>query len=351
MECLFLLCLQGALSSERAVMEHQMEVLTTGIKEARLQYRRVTPLRYQNNTNLIRRVQSLSKVAASPRTAKREALPKEQVDSRVSNDSSSSPRSLVSAQSKESLGESPIQSHKGSPSNSISSGLSYSSFSLSRSFHHRDSSLSSVSSLSLSARRLSTSNMEEDWETIPELPESPRSTVSSNSSPFPPPRKTFSPQYTKQQSSPASVRYRKHQPLYPGNRNSLPESVLNHVIRDDLTDSLNGADSLSQLSTCTDDGSPRTGSTLVLRRSSLTGQIEHFFRKSRPLVKRNCSFNASLEKIGPPVLGPLSCSFGNIRDASQAERNTHRHHSRKPGYSSRMHKRGPVILPGIETTV
>ena len=77
--------------------------------------------------------------------------------------------------------------------------------------------------------------------------------------------------------------------------NSLPDSVMNSVIVEDKVDSQSFTDSLSQISTCTDDGSPKpTGSTIIVRRSSLTGQLEHI-RKPRTVatVKRNSSFDVS----------------------------------------------------------
>lgn len=80
---------------------------------------------------------------------------------------------------------------------------------------------------------------------------------------------------------------------------SLPDSVMNSVIAED---SLSFTDSLSQISTCTDDGSPKpTGSTIIVRRSSLTGQLEHI-RKPRSVatVKRNSSFDVSKDYYTQP---------------------------------------------------
>ena len=76
---------------------------------------------------------------------------------------------------------------------------------------------------------------------------------------------------------------------------SLADSVMNSVIAEDKVDSQSFTDSLSQISTCTDDGSPKaSGSTIIIRRSSLTGQLEHI-RKPRAVatVKRNSSFDIS----------------------------------------------------------
>ena len=69
------------------------------------------------------------------------------------------------------------------------------------------------------------------------------------------------------------------------NKHSLSESVINSSIPEDEVDYASVTDSLSQLSTCTDEGSPKSGSTIITRRSSLTGQIEHY-RKPR-LFKKN----------------------------------------------------------------
>lgn len=77
--------------------------------------------------------------------------------------------------------------------------------------------------------------------------------------------------------------------------NSLPDSVMNSVIVEDKVDTHSFTDSLSQISTCTEEGSPKpTGSTIIVRRSSLTGQLEHV-RKPRLVatVKRNSSFDVS----------------------------------------------------------
>lgn len=80
-------------------------------------------------------------------------------------------------------------------------------------------------------------------------------------------------------------------------RNST-DNVMNSVIAEDKADVQSFAsDSLSQLSTCTDDGSPKAvGSMVIIRRSSLTGQLEHV-RKPRSVaaVKRNSSFDVSKE--------------------------------------------------------
>ena len=80
-------------------------------------------------------------------------------------------------------------------------------------------------------------------------------------------------------------------------QNFLTDSMMNNVIVEHKVDSQSFTDSLSQLSTCTDSGSPKaTSSTLIVRRSSLTGQLEHV-QKPRlvAVVKRNSSFDVSKE--------------------------------------------------------
>ena len=130
-------------------------------------------------------------------------------------------------------------------------------------------------------------------------------------------------------------------------RNSLPESVMNTVIPEDQVDNSSISDSLSQLSTCTDEGSPQnSGSTVIVRRSSLTGQIEHY-RRPRPLNKKNsasmdlCEKPAS-EKADQTGQARLNSATGTKEEFKVLNR----------GYKSkRKSKRMSVILPSIETTV
>ena len=77
-------------------------------------------------------------------------------------------------------------------------------------------------------------------------------------------------------------------------RNSHSDNnVMNTTIPEGEVDSSSITDSLSQLSTCTDEGSPKNGgSTIVVRRSSLTGQIEHY-RKPRLMKKSSSSSSSS----------------------------------------------------------
>ena len=85
----------------------------------------------------------------------------------------------------------------------------------------------------------------------------------------------------------------------------MPDSVMNSVIVEDKADSQSFTDSLSQISTCTDDGSPKPmGSTIIVRRSSLTGQLEHIRRpRAVATVKRNSSFDVSKDYSTQPGVG------------------------------------------------
>ena len=80
-------------------------------------------------------------------------------------------------------------------------------------------------------------------------------------------------------------------------QNSLTDSIMNNIIVEQNVDGQSMTDSLSQLSTCTDSGSPKgTASTVIVRRSSLTGQLEHVQKPRRvAVVKRNSSFDVSKE--------------------------------------------------------
>ena len=91
--------------------------------------------------------------------------------------------------------------------------------------------------------------------------------------------------------------HHQHPAIRVTQRTSLSDNVINSVIVEDKVDNQSFTDSLSQLSTCTDDGSPKTaGSTIIIRRSSLTGQLEHVRKpRSASAVKRNSSFDVSKE--------------------------------------------------------
>ncbi len=125
-------------------------------------------------------------------------------------------------------------------------------------------------------------------------------------------------------------------------RNSLPESVMmSTTIPEDEVDGACYGDNLSQLSLCTDGGSPKGGSTLLVRRSSLTGQLEHY-RKPRLLVKTNPNSKDS-------VIKRPKQNAGSVCDVREAP-------SREPDFRSlrkktSRRKRISIILPGIETTV
>ena len=132
--------------------------------------------------------------------------------------------------------------------------------------------------------------------------------------------------------------------------NSLPDSVMNSVIVEDKVDNQSFTDSLSQLSTCTDDGSPKTaGSTIIVRRSSLTGQLEHI-RKPRSVatVKRNSSFDISKDHSSQSSLArPRASSvYGLNNQTLPKEFKVLNRGVRK------SRRRKPIILnTSVETTV
>lgn len=125
-------------------------------------------------------------------------------------------------------------------------------------------------------------------------------------------------------------------PYSVSHRNSLPESVMNKIIE---ADTASISDTLSQASSSqTEEGSPKSmGSTVIVRRSSLTGQMEHI-RRPR---KRN-SLNGATETTVTKEKRPISTSVFNLTGSEYRVLNTGYKHNR----------RSRVILPNsIETTV
>lgn len=337
-----LLNLQGVLSTERQKMEQQMETLTNGIMEARAQCSRRRALCSQNSSTSLRRVSS----SVTPSvTSRRTSQAREETDGATIDDGSSS-RSSTS-ESRESLKESPVLGgHKSSFSDSINSTHSAPS-----KLYHRER----VSAL----QREDSDVFVNNWlasTTIPELPESPGPV---RNSPLSEKRNhiTSSPKRFIFQSSP-NLRDNRRDVcqiprdvclIQPSFKSSPKRTFVPETIRSQDNLDSTSYDSLSQVSNCTDDGSPRLGSTVILRRSSLTGQLEHFRNPKAALLKRNSSFTTPTEKnlLAMTGVGPLSCSFGSLNEASRGERKN----------SSGKSKRGmgkkqqSVILPGIETTV
>lgn len=160
------------------------------------------------------------------------------------------------------------------------------------------------------------------------------------------------------------------------NKQSLSEGVIKSSIPEDEVDHASVTDSLSQLSTCTDEGSPKSsGSTIVTRRSSLTGQIEHY-RKPRLLkknsqspkellTKKNSEGKELLVKKNSCPLEPLAQTKLEVNDSNEAkgQRSTSPSLAKpspsgvgfkvlnKGRRSRRYAHRVCAVLPGIETTV
>ena len=129
----------------------------------------------------------------------------------------------------------------------------------------------------------------------------------------------------------------------PSHRNSLPESVMNKIIEDEVdfvsvSDSLSQA-SLSQLSSYNEECSPKShGSTVIVRRSSLTGQVEHI-RRPR---KRN-SFNERTDSSLTKDSSPKSSSVVNLTGGDYRVLNT--------GYKKNRRSSKIILGTSIETTV
>ena len=391
---------QNDLSNERTKMEQQMDDLINGIREARQQchnqrrrrssgriltpgsLRRMSSAGVVSNNNVESR---LAKQPVSPESPK--SIGHDVPDTPRLTDNISNSIISTSVTSQESIEDSPVFAHKGSLSDSLNSSISTRSLPAYRSKRSQSTSSSvkdRVSSDSFSEYSRSLSLSQDEWfhsSVIPELPETPRlsspgetpvlqtkhnqSTPALNYQSSTAPRsksgyKTSTPNRSMpvhmMTSSPdiskkgiVKQEHYSYHSLTRSQRNSLPDGVMNSVILEDQVDTNSCYDSLSQLSSCTDEGSPKSrGSTLILRRSSLTGQLEHI-RRPRLLVKRNSSFGTSSDK--QRLLEHPRCeSSYSIHDSSNGQgfkvltRGYRRSAKRKP-------KKSHVILPSVETTV
>lgn len=145
-------------------------------------------------------------------------------------------------------------------------------------------------------------------------------------------------------------------------RNCLSERVINSSIPEDEVDNASIADSLSQLSTCTDEGSPKNnGSTIITRRSSLTGQIEHY-RKPRLLTKKNSQPKELLTKKSSLPMDVMIKTSSQRNGETSTKKDLNlllKTPASSAGFkvlnkgrkSRRYSRRTSVILPSIETTV
>lgn len=115
---------------------------------------------------------------------------------------------------------------------------------------------------------------------------------------------------------------------------TLPSRVVSTSIPEYQVGCANCNDNLSQLSAYTDEGSPKQGNSFIIRRSSLTGQLEHF-RKPR----------YNIEKMGTTETKSAQCrpQWGTgFRVLNKGIRKSKKRKSTKLDQ---------VILPGVETTV
>ena len=357
-QCFFFLS-QGMLTSERVTMEKQMDELTTGITEARIQCHNQCRQRWIAANSGMRRGRS-STYSASVKERKASKTPSPPTSNRNQSNSSG----LLSPDSITSNPEFFAKSHK-------SVGITDSGYgSLNRKSKSAELRTRSTS-LTSSTPDVSLSQGSESYgllnPTIPELPESPcfsqpspahkhrerfESTPTlhynayttlrhsrSHSASFTPPliNVTSSPNLSTRR------RHDSHPHPPPSHRNSLPESVMNKIVEDEVdfvsvSDSLSQA-SLSQLSSYNEECSPKShGSTVIVRRSSLTGQVEHI-RRPR---KRN-SFNDWTDSSPAKDSSPKSSSTVNLTGGDYRVLNT--------GYKKNRRSSKIILSSSIETTV
>ena len=373
------LCLQSALSNNRVEMETRMDNLMTGIKEVHIQY--CNQLQQSSiSASSIRRAKSTANPARRPSNLSVTKI--EEVNSRIEKCSQDegvdlSQDSTFSASSQGSYSSQPILRPRSESASATVRAFKTPTFSIQRCSMGEDS-----------------ANCWMPATTIHELPESPRhvhtplsqSSLSLKSySPLPTPKSTTTTTTTPKSaelyrrsfsvSSPPSTSpvprnhpamvtstpnvshptdrrdYYYYYHTLPGlsnsHRNSLPESTLTSIIPEDGTDFGCTTDSLSQLSMCTDDGSPKSGSsTLVTRRSSLTGQIEEY---RKPRSSKNAS-TKDLSEVAPKRDLP---SPSNIYATWTKGDSGYRVLNR--GFRKSMKKNksrlSQIILPSVETTV
>lgn len=324
-----------------------MDDLTNGIHEARIQCHNQC-----RNMTGIRRVRSSTYTPQTP-TGKRRISPSlKRIKKKSENVYGSS--TLLSPDSAASSPEYVVQGHK-------SLGFTDSGYgSLNRRSKSTDMRGRALS-VATSTPNVSLSQGNDYNPTIPELPEAPSSfsqpalthkqieCIKSNptlhyvsktaprhhrsqsTSVIPPPIISIT-------SSPdLSTREKNDSKLY--HRNSLPESVMNKIVEGEV-DEVSVSDSLSQasLSQQKDEGSPKSqSSTVIVRRSSLTGQVEHV---RRPRKRNSC--NDFVDGVFKTNIGIKSSSTFNLTATEYRVLNT--------GF--KRNRKNRVILPNsVETTV
>ena len=323
-------------------MQQQMDTLTNGIREAHTQCCNRKYLVPQASQTSLRRVQSVGENRINGAKLLRYNS-KDDIDGTppTVEDSIQS----VGSTSQVSLGENPLVA-SGCFSDSVSSRSSTSSYSYST-----GRSISSLSIPKTAMSGLSNDVFTEDCSTIPELPESPKWCTPRTpqlSSKLPSPASQLHLSFTVT-STPDLVKRQmqdyRSSPRMSSQRKSLPEAVINKLRYKESVDSLNGYDSLSQVSSCTEDGSPKSSSSLIFRRSSLTGQIEHIRRREIEHVKKKSTHNSS-EKLLLES-GLLSSSLGNVCEASKEYKVLNKGHRSRRRYPYKKQ----IILTSVETTV
>lgn len=379
-------------------MENKMDELITGIKAVHMQCCNQLQLQHQQQMaqnspqahmfNSIRRVRSSATPAKKPTYLSMAASPSPSSCSQSQECLANSPNlsqdtigsSALSASSQPSLNSQPMHRQR---SESAAASLRYRSIkppSLSLSFHSTSS----------------CSNIDESWiptTTIHELPESPKMKSLSGSSgslhcykiqttTTPATKNDGSYRRSVSVSSPSSCASTPEQRrfsnmltstpdiaepphekkdyyytlpnIHLAHKNSLPDTaVMGTTIPEDQVDNASTPDNLSQLSNCTDDGSPRSGgSTLIVRRSSLTGQLE--YRKPRPLSKKISASTDLCEKRLSKEEESWSRNRSRMNSCtgtSETEYRVLNRGVRKSNHRRRSTRFSQIILPSIETTV
>ena len=356
---------QTSLNNDRVEMENKMNDLMSGIKEVHVQCRN-QQLQHTQSATSIRRVKSTANPARRPSNLSITKI--EEINSRAE----------VCPQSQE-------DSVDLSQSSTLSASSSQGSSSLQPILRQRSESASaSIRVPTLSVQRCSVAE-DTCWmpaATIHELPESPKYTLSQSSasllsyspvygtaprniesyrrsgsvssppssSPTPRNRSAMITSTPNVSETPDRKNYYYHtlSGVPSSHRNSIPESTLAAIIPEDMVDFGSKTDSLSQLSTYTDEGSPRNSSsgTIVTRRSSLTGQIEQY---RKPRSGKNSS-TKDLSQVAPKQELPSpSNPYATWTKGDSGYRVLNK--GFRKSTKKRQARMSQIILPSVETTV
>lgn len=139
-----------------------------------------------------------------------------------------------------------------------------------------------------------------------------------------------------------------------------PLPVMTTVIPEDEVDNRSVTDSLSQHSqlSANEEGSPKNGSSIIVRRSSLTGQIEHYRRPrahSLAVGKKKNSISKDLGKTFSNyecrLTTPTPTPPGSLGGSNSSQFRVLNKGVKKYSSKRRSARLSQVILPSVETTV